>query len=108
MAIELRSSGGRAVILPEYGGRLHQLFVAVDGREEPLLFSPEDPAGYAAHPTRGGSFPMAPWPNRISGSAFPWAGRLITKPTCGFTSAGAMSSDGFTPVTYAQSNDRNA
>lgn len=83
MAIELRSSGGRAVILPEFGGRLHQLLVVVDGREEPLLFSPEDPAGYMAHPARGGSFPMAPWPNRISGSTFPWAGKIVTVPSGG-------------------------
>lgn len=83
MAIELRSAGGRAVILPEYGGRLHQLFVTIDGREEPLLFAPDDPAHYATHPTRGGSFPMAPWPNRVSGSTFPWAGRPVTVPSEG-------------------------
>ena len=83
MAIELKSTGGRAIILPEYGGRLHQLFVAVDGREEPLLFSPEDPADYTAHPTRGGSFPMAPWPNRLKDSTFQWAGTDVTVPSEG-------------------------
>jgi len=80
MAIELRSTGGRAVILPEYGGRLHQLFALIDGREEPLLFSPEDPTEYALNPFWGGSFPMAPWPNRIAGGAFPWAGKAWTVP----------------------------
>lgn len=83
MAIELRSLGGRAVILPEQGGRMHQLFVAIDGGEEPLLFSPSSPADHAAHPTRGGSFPMAPWPNRIGDSTFHWAGQHVSVPSEG-------------------------
>ncbi len=83
MAIELRSTGGRAVILPEFGGRLHQLFVVIDGREEPLLFSPDDPAEYHTWPTRGGSFPMAPWANRINSGTFPWAGQAVSVPAEG-------------------------
>jgi len=72
MAIELRSGTARAVILPEHGGRLHQLLLDHEGREEPLLWSPADPAAYDARPTHGGSFPMAPWPNRIAASRFRW------------------------------------
>ena len=32
MAIELRSEAARAIILPEHGGRLHQLYVTVGGK----------------------------------------------------------------------------
>ena len=81
--LELRSPDGRAraVILPEHGGRLHQLFVTVDGREEPLLWSPEDVTEYGERPTRGGSFPMAPWPNRIREGRFTWEGQEYRLPT---------------------------
>jgi len=72
MAIELRSKTARAVILPEHGGRLHQLYINIDRREESIFWSPDDPAEYDAHPTRGGCFPMAPWPNRIAGGRFEW------------------------------------
>jgi galactose mutarotase-like enzyme len=72
MAIELRSKTARAVILPEYGGRLHQVFITHGGGEEPLLWGPADPAAYTAAPTRGGAFPMAPWPNRVAAGRFPW------------------------------------
>jgi len=75
--IELRSGAARLQVLPEYGGRIHQLWVAVDGREEPLLVAPEDPAAYGESPLGGGCYPMAPWPNRIAGARFPWAGRTI-------------------------------
>ncbi len=87
--IELRSAGGlaRAGIFPEHGGRLHQLFVTVDGREEPLLWSPEDLDEYAERPTRGGCFPMAPWPNRIRDGRFTWQGREYRVPTDGRTHA---------------------
>ena len=83
--IELRSPDGlaRAIILPEYGGRLHQLFVTVDRAEEALLWSPQDPAEYAERPTRGGSFPMAPWPNRIANGRFTWEGREYQVPLDG-------------------------
>ena len=71
------------MILPEYGGRLHQLFVDVDGREEPLLWSPDDVTEYAERPTRGGCFPMAPWPNRIRDGRFTWRGREYGVPLDG-------------------------
>src|SRR4029079_18414208 len=29
-------------------------------------------------PTYGGCFPMAPWPNRISGGLFPWRGTIVS------------------------------
>ncbi|MCC6266302.1 MAG: hypothetical protein IT300_01930 [Dehalococcoidia bacterium] len=80
MAIELRASGARALIEPRYGGRIHQLFVEIDGREEPLLFAPPEPAMYAREPFAGGCYPMAPWPNRIRGGRFFWAGREYAVP----------------------------
>lgn len=83
MAIELRSGGARAVILPEFGGRLHQLFVPFAGGEEPILSTPADVAAYDARPTRGGAFSMAPWPNRIRESRFRWNGREYTVPSEG-------------------------
>ena len=83
MAIELVSAAGRAVILPEFGGRLHQLYVRHDGDEQPVLWSPEDPAAYAQKPTHGGCFPMAPWPNRIAGSTFRWNGQEYLVPDGG-------------------------
>ena len=72
MAIDLRSQSVRATILPEQGGRLHQLYVTVAGHEEPLLVVPGDFGAYRARPTFGGSFPMAPWPNRVRGGRFKW------------------------------------
>jgi hypothetical protein len=63
MAIELRSNVARAVLSPEYGGRLHQLFVPFESREEPLLYGPGEVGAYRERPTRGGWFPMAPWPS---------------------------------------------
>ncbi len=83
MAIELAAGDARAVILPEWGGRLHQLFIPVDGRPEPLLLAPDDPASYAERPTRGGSFPMAPWPNRVADGRFRWDGRDFALPLDG-------------------------
>jgi aldose 1-epimerase len=83
--VEIESPGGsaRAVVLPEYGGRLHQLLVTAGGREHALLWSPEDPAEYGERPTRGGSFPMAPWPNRVAKGRFTWRGREYDVPTDG-------------------------
>lgn len=80
MVIELRSGGARAVVLPEFGGRIHQLYVTVRGEARPLLWSPEDPTAYLEHPHRGGCFPMAPWPNRIAGGGFSFDGRLWSVP----------------------------
>ncbi len=81
MPIELRSGAASATILPEFGGRLHQLSLMLDGREQPLLASPSAPASYISEPTRGGSFPMAPWPNRVRDGTFSWAGRSLQLPT---------------------------
>lgn len=83
VAIELVSDSARAVILPEYGGRLHQLFVPIGGAAEPLLYAPEDLTEYAERPTRGGSFPMAPWPNRIREGTFTYGGRTFEVPRDG-------------------------
>lgn len=63
------------VIEPAFGGRLHQLFVAIDGVEIPLLSSPADAAAYALEPLAGGCYPMAPWPNRVRDGAFNWNGQ---------------------------------
>jgi aldose 1-epimerase len=75
LPIELSQNGATAILFPEYGGRLHQLFIPAGGGVEPLLVCPYDPSDYREHPTRGGSFPMAPWPNRIREGRFAWAGR---------------------------------
>ena len=80
MAIELRSKGARAVVLPEYGGRVHHLYVDHEGGEEQLLFSPEELTQYEARPTHGGVFPMAPWPNRIAQGRFTFRGREVQLP----------------------------
>ena len=78
--IELRTEGARLQVVPEIGGRLHQLWLTVHGREEPLLVSPEDPSGHGTEPLTGGSYPMAPWANRIAGAAFRWGGRNVALP----------------------------
>jgi aldose 1-epimerase len=87
MAIELSAKGTRVVILPEYGGRVHQLFVEREGVEEPLLFSPADVGQYQAQPTRGGMFPMAPWPNRVTDGRFEFRGEEVQLPLEGKPSA---------------------
>ena len=74
MEIELVTKGARAVILPEFGGRLHQLHVEVDGREEPLLVTPPEIRDYSRAPLFGGSYPMAPWPNRVREGRFRFDG----------------------------------
>lgn len=75
--IELRAGLARLEILPEAGGRIHQLWLTADGREEPVLNSPANPSEHTLHPLGGGCYPMAPWPNRISGASFEWAGQAI-------------------------------
>lgn len=67
----------RASFAPEHGGRLHQLYVEIDGNEEPLLFSPASVATYAEEPLIGGMYPMAPWPNRIRHGNFGWRGDQV-------------------------------
>lgn len=81
--IELRSGPAVAVILPEYGGRLHQLTLAIDGQPEPLLHTPDNPPEYRDRPTRGGSFPMAPWPNRVRDGRFDFQGATHELPVDG-------------------------
>ena len=77
MTIELRAPGARAVFEPAYGGRLHQLFVEIDGHQEPLLVAPADTSAYDRDPLFGGCYPMAPWPNRIRDGAFTWRGQTV-------------------------------
>lgn len=77
MTIEIRAPGARASFAPEHGGRLHQLYVEIDGNEEPLLFSPLSVAAYADEPLIGGMYPMAPWPNRIRHGNFSWRGDQV-------------------------------
>ncbi|MCC7364569.1 MAG: hypothetical protein IT303_09365 [Dehalococcoidia bacterium] len=83
MAIELVSGPARAIVLPELGGRLHALAVEVGGALEELLWQPDDPAAYLERPTRGGSFPMAPWPNRVREGRFSYGGAEWTVPLDG-------------------------
>lgn len=68
-------------VAPEFGGRIHQIWVVVDGAEEALLSSPGDVESYAERPLDGGCYPMAPWPNRVAGGRFSWAGRTFALPT---------------------------
>jgi aldose 1-epimerase len=74
--LDLRSDDARATVLPDAGGRLHQLEVLVAGRWTPLLASPDDPADHLREPMAGGSYPMVPWPNRVSGARFTFDGRM--------------------------------
>jgi aldose 1-epimerase len=63
--MQLETDGCRAVIDPEYGGRLTSF--SVDGRE---LLVREGKDMY-----HWGSFVMAPWVGRLRGGAFSWNGR---------------------------------
>jgi len=83
MPIELSPSAARALVLPEYGGRLHQIWVPTGRTSEALLHSPDDVRDYTLRPTRGGSFPMAPWPNRVANGTFRWQGREYELPRDG-------------------------
>src|SRR5437868_525468 len=72
--IRLESGRTRCTIVPEAGGRLHQLEL-FDGRAWlPLLHSPDDPQETLVAPTMSGSFAMVPWPNRIAGGLFEFEG----------------------------------
>ena len=67
-------------IIPEAGGRLHQLEL-FDGRAWlALLHSPDDPQETLAAPTMSGSFAMVPWPNRIAGGVFEFEGKSYELP----------------------------
>ncbi|MGE3075113.1 MAG: aldose 1-epimerase [Dehalococcoidia bacterium] len=80
MTIELKAPDARLLVEPRHGGRLHQLFVDMDGTEIPLLFAPDDPREYEQHPLIGGCYPMAPWPNRIRQGTFHWGEREYRVP----------------------------
>jgi aldose 1-epimerase len=80
MVIELKAGSARIEVMPEFGGRIHQLWLTIGGEEHPLLWSPADTSEYERRPTYGGCFPMAPWPNRIANATFPWAGREVSLP----------------------------
>ncbi len=80
VTIELRAPGARALIEPRFGGRLHQVFIEIDGVETPLLWAPDDVAAYEDSPLLGGCYPMAPWPNRIRDGLFRWNGREFRVP----------------------------
>lgn len=78
--IELLRGRTRAIVLPEAGGRLHQLSIRDGTRWLPLLCSPVAPGAHLADPIAWGSYPMAPWPGRIDGGRFLWNGRLHHAP----------------------------
>ena len=68
LVIELVAGESRAVVVPEWGGRLHQLFA----NGEPLLVAPASFDEYTRDPHGGGCFPMAPWAGRIRNGRFTW------------------------------------
>lgn len=78
--IELSRGRTRAVVVPEAGGRLHQLAVRDGDRWLPLLHTPQSPAAHLDDPIGGGGYPMVPWPGRIDGGRFLWAGRVHQVP----------------------------
>ncbi len=68
--IRLEVGRTRCAVVPEAGGRLHQLEI-FDGHDWlPLLFSSDDPRDTLAAPTMSGSYAMVPWPNRIAAGIF--------------------------------------
>ena len=72
--LHLASGDTRCTIVPEVGGRLHQLEVFDDHEWVPLLYAPVDPSATLAAPTMSGSFAMVPWPNRIARGQFEFEG----------------------------------
>jgi aldose 1-epimerase len=60
-------------ILPDVGGRIHRL--QVDGHD--LIRTPADLARHLDDPWFWGSYPMAPWCNRIAPGRMPVAGREL-------------------------------
>src|SRR5207302_273012 len=78
--LHLESGRTRCCIVPEAGGRLHQVEL-FDGHEWlPLLYSPADPTAALEAPTMSGSFAMVPWPNRIAGGVFAFDGQAYELP----------------------------
>ena len=73
--IELRSVGGRVLLDPVSGGRVHSLVITAAGRDDEVLWQPDDPADASVFD--GGVFPMAPWPNRLANGRFRWQGREV-------------------------------
>jgi len=80
LPIVLETQASRATIASDAGGRLHQLEVFDGTAWLELLFSPDDPAAARARPMATGSFPMAPWPNRIADGRLTWRGKTYELP----------------------------
>jgi aldose 1-epimerase len=78
--IELSRGRTRAAVIPEAGGRLHQLSIRDGAAWLPLLRAPADPRRALADPAGWSSYVMAPWPNRIDGGRFTFEGRLYEVP----------------------------
>jgi aldose 1-epimerase len=78
--IKLAKRRTRAIVVPEAGGRLHQIEI-FDGHEWlPLLVAPVDLRKLIEEPLAWGSYVMAPWPGRIDGGRFLWRGRQYGVP----------------------------
>jgi aldose 1-epimerase len=63
-------------VLPDVGARIHRL--RLDGHD--LLRTPADPARHLDDPWFWGSYPMAPWCNRLPPVPTPVAGRVVDLP----------------------------
>jgi aldose 1-epimerase len=71
--IELRAGEARVLIDPERGGRVAKW--SIGNRE--LLVGPASPDDRSI---RWGCFLMAPWPGRLAGGRFEWAGATVQLP----------------------------
>jgi aldose 1-epimerase len=71
--IELRAGEARVLIDPDRGGRLAAWSVG----ERELLVGPPSPDDRSI---RWGCFLMAPWPGRLAGGTFEWAGAAVQLP----------------------------
>ena len=78
--ISLQRGRTRAIVAPEAGGRLYQIEINDGHAWLPLLHTTSAPEALLADPVRFGSYPMAPWPGRIDGGRFVWAGRQYSVP----------------------------
>jgi aldose 1-epimerase len=79
MTLEIARVAGGAVeveVLPGFGARLHRL--RIDGHD--LIRTPADPAIHVADPYFWGSYPMAPWCNRIAPGRMQVAGHELNLP----------------------------